>query len=157
MGLQGVQSTKYCLCINVALCSTALQCICRVIRRSSMTMKARIYYIIFGRPPIGGKLPPLGGATASTPVAHSEIMKRKTAWQARERLRMRQSHINIINIGLHIKLQITCTINGNTLRSTFNRSKSQNIIKADVLAVAFMISGFYTLLIKRLRVLYSCH
>ena len=47
-----------CLCINVALCATALQCICRVIRRSSMTMKAHTYYIIFGRPPIGGKLPP---------------------------------------------------------------------------------------------------
>jgi len=55
----------YCLCINVALCSTALQCICRVLRRSSMTMKAHTYYIIFGRPPVGGKassLPP-GGAT----------------------------------------------------------------------------------------------
>ena len=35
-----------------------LQCICRVIRSSSMTMKAHTYYIIFGRPPIGGKLPP---------------------------------------------------------------------------------------------------
>jgi len=35
-----------------------------VIRRSSMTMKAHTYYIIFGRPPIGGKLPPSppGGA-----------------------------------------------------------------------------------------------
>ena len=47
------QSRLYCLCINVALCSTALQCICRVIRRSSMTMKAHTYYTIFGRPPIG--------------------------------------------------------------------------------------------------------
>jgi len=30
-----------------------------------MTMKAHTYYIIFGRPPIGGKLPPFppGGAT----------------------------------------------------------------------------------------------
>jgi len=56
------QSRLYCLCINVALCSTALQCICREIRRSSMTMKAHTYYIIFGRPPIGGKasaFPPL--------------------------------------------------------------------------------------------------
>ena len=52
------QSGLYCLCINVALCSTALQCICRVIRRSSMTMKAHTYYIIFGRPPIGGSFPP---------------------------------------------------------------------------------------------------
>ena len=52
------QSRLYCLCINVALCSTALQCICCVIRRSSMTMKAHTYYIIFGRPPIGRKLPP---------------------------------------------------------------------------------------------------
>ena len=50
------QSRLYCLCINVALCSTALQCICRVIRRSSMTMKAQTYYIIFGRPPIGRKV-----------------------------------------------------------------------------------------------------
>ena len=53
------QSRLYCLCINVALCSTALQCICRVIRRSSMTMKAHAYYIIFRRPPIGrGNSPP---------------------------------------------------------------------------------------------------
>jgi len=51
------QSQLYCLCINVALCSTALQCICRVKRRSSMTMKAHTYYIIFGRPPIGGSFP----------------------------------------------------------------------------------------------------
>jgi len=60
------QSRLYCLCINVALCSTALQCTCRVIRRSSVTMKAHTYYIIFGRPPIGGSfpaLPPSGGAT----------------------------------------------------------------------------------------------
>ena len=52
------QSRLYCLCINVALCSTALQCICCVIWRSSITMKAHTYYIISGRPPIGGKLPP---------------------------------------------------------------------------------------------------
>jgi len=51
------QSRLYCLCINVALCSTALQCICRVIQRSSMTMKAHTYYIIFGRLPIGGSFP----------------------------------------------------------------------------------------------------
>ena len=58
------QSRLYCLCINVALRSTALQCICRVIRRSSMTMKAHTYYIIFGRPTIGGSFPPpRGGAT----------------------------------------------------------------------------------------------
>jgi len=38
----------------MALCSTASQCIFRVIGRSSMTMKAHTYYIIFGRPPIGG-------------------------------------------------------------------------------------------------------
>ena len=55
------QSRLYCLCINVALCSTALQCVCRVIRRSSMTTKAHTYYIIFGRPPIGeaSPFPPL--------------------------------------------------------------------------------------------------
>ena len=32
-------------------------CICRVIRRSSMTVKAHTYYIIFGHPPIGGSFP----------------------------------------------------------------------------------------------------
>jgi len=53
------QSRLYCLCINVALCSTALQCICRVIRRNSTTMNAHTYYIIFGRPPIGGSFPPV--------------------------------------------------------------------------------------------------
>ena len=59
------QSRLYCLCINATLCSTAVQCICRVIRRSSMTMKAHTYYVIFGRPPIWGKLPPSppGGTT----------------------------------------------------------------------------------------------
>jgi len=53
------QSRLYCLCINVALCSTALQCrpICRVIRRSPVTTKAHTYYIIFGRSPIGGSFP----------------------------------------------------------------------------------------------------
>jgi len=30
------QSRLYCLCINVALCSTALQCICRVIRNEEV-------------------------------------------------------------------------------------------------------------------------
>ena len=64
------QSWLYSLCINVALCSTALRCICRVIRRSSMTMKglkAHTYYIISGRPPIGGSFSsfPVGGATDS--------------------------------------------------------------------------------------------
>ena len=38
--------------------------ICRVIRRSSTTMKAHTYYIIFGHPPIRGEAsPPSGGAT----------------------------------------------------------------------------------------------
>jgi len=63
------QSRLYCLCINVALCSTALQCICRVIRRSSMTMKAHTYYIIFGRPPIGGSFPP-SPLAAPLPIYH---------------------------------------------------------------------------------------
>ena len=56
--------------------------ICRVIRRSSMTMKAHTYYIIFGRPPIGGKLPPSGGATAVNaentilrPVLYKSLMQ----------------------------------------------------------------------------------
>ena len=47
------QSRPYCLCINVALCSTVLQCICRVIRRSSMTMKAHTYYIFLDVHPQG--------------------------------------------------------------------------------------------------------
>ena len=64
------QSRLYCLCINVALCSTALLCdICRVIRRSFMTMKAHTYYIIFGRPPIGGKLPALPSWRRHCPVS----------------------------------------------------------------------------------------
>jgi len=64
------QSRLYCLCINMVLCSTALQCICRVIRRSSMTMKAHTYYIIFGRPPTGGKLPLLAAPLfRNVPVA----------------------------------------------------------------------------------------
>jgi len=67
-------SQLYCLCINLALCSTAVQCICRVIRRSSMTFYT--YCIIFGRQPIGGKLPPfplaapLGGAKQSKQADH---------------------------------------------------------------------------------------
>ena len=44
------QSRLFCLCINVALCSTALQCICRVIRRSSMTMKAHTHTHPFNGP-----------------------------------------------------------------------------------------------------------
>jgi len=43
--------------------STALQCISRVIRRSSMTIKAHTYYIIFGRPPIEG------GSFSPSPLA----------------------------------------------------------------------------------------
>ena len=66
------QSRLYCLCINVALCSTALQCICRVIRRSSMTMKAHTYYIIFGRPPPGG-------ATVSIPFSAPLFLSLKSS------------------------------------------------------------------------------
>jgi len=51
------QSRLYCLCINVALCSTALQCICRVIRRSSMAMKAHTLHN-FWTSTHRGKLPP---------------------------------------------------------------------------------------------------
>ena len=65
------QSRLYCLCINVALCSTALQCICRVIRRSSTTMKAHTYYIIFGRPPIGGEASPFPRLAA--PLRQGEV------------------------------------------------------------------------------------
>jgi len=72
------QSRSYCLCINVAVCSTALQCICRVIRRSFMTMKAHTYCIIFGRPPIWGKLPPL-----AAPL--HRIVKRREPTPARTR------------------------------------------------------------------------
>ena len=52
------QSRLNCLCINVYLCSTALQCICRVIRRSSMTIKAHILHN-FWTSTHRGKLPPL--------------------------------------------------------------------------------------------------
>jgi len=71
------QSRLYCLCINVAICSTALQFICRVIRRSAMTMKAQTYYVIFERPPIGGGASPFppGGATACLPYMNNETEK----------------------------------------------------------------------------------
>jgi len=55
-----------------------LQCICRVIRRSSMTMKANTYYIIFGRPPIGGKLPPFLPLAAPLLKRHGLIQFIKT-------------------------------------------------------------------------------
>ena len=58
IGGSRVRSPPVPVVLSVYLCSTALQCICRVIRRSSMTMKAHTYYIIFGRPPIGGSFPP---------------------------------------------------------------------------------------------------
>jgi len=51
------QSRLYCLFINVALCSTALQCICRVIRRRFMTMKAHTLHN-FWTSTHRGKLPP---------------------------------------------------------------------------------------------------
>ena len=81
------QSRWYCLCINVSLCSTALQCICRVIRRSSMTMKAHTYYIIFGRPPIGGSFPllhlaaplVLGGRERHVSCGASPLIRRQIA------------------------------------------------------------------------------
>jgi len=42
-----------------------------------MTMKAHIYYIIFGRPPIGGSFPlPPGGATGSGTHARRWFMPR---------------------------------------------------------------------------------
>ena len=59
------QSRLYCLCINVALWSTALQCICRVIRRSSMTMKTHILHNFWTSTHRGeASPPPPGGATA---------------------------------------------------------------------------------------------
>jgi len=51
------QSRLYCLCQRGSLLD-GLAMYFRVIRRSFMTMKAHTYCIIFGRPPIGGKLPP---------------------------------------------------------------------------------------------------
>jgi len=82
------QSRLYCLCINVALCSTDLQCICRVTRRSSMTVKAHTYYIIFGRPPIGGKLPssPLAAPLVHTDIA-SDNMRAATMHQCQQCMR----------------------------------------------------------------------
>ena len=78
------QSRLYCLCINVALCSTALQCICRAIRRSFTTMKVHTYYIIFGRPPIGGSfpLPPGGGTESEEPGSYVPVTVMTAAWSA---------------------------------------------------------------------------
>ena len=39
-----------------------------------MTMKAHTYYIIFGRPPIGGKLPPSPLAAPLVPTALSTVL-----------------------------------------------------------------------------------
>ena len=80
------QSRLYCLCINVALCSTPLRCICRVIRRSSMTMKAHTYYVIFGRPPIGGKLSP------SPLAAPLTVMMTRCIWCVEEILHTSKAH-----------------------------------------------------------------
>ena len=82
------QSRLYCLCINVALCSTTLQCICRVIRRSSMTMKAHTYYIIFGRPPTGGKLPPF---PLSAPLPSTDSSATSTGYIRWSGVRCRRS------------------------------------------------------------------
>jgi len=81
-----LQSRLYCLCINVALCSTTLQCICRVIRRSSVTMKAHTYYIIFGRPPIRGEAFPLPLAAPLTrrTVNGDEECVQEGVWTSRE-------------------------------------------------------------------------
>ena len=75
------QSRLYCLCIHVALCSTALQCICRVIRRSSTTMKSHTYYIIFGRPPTG-EASPLPSLAA--PLRGNAVSLRKTLQNMRD-------------------------------------------------------------------------
>jgi len=82
------QSQLYCLCINLTLCSTAVQCICRVIRRSSMTFYT--YCIIFGRQPIGGKLPPFppGGATGrrqAVKTGRSLQVQGRSAWSVGNR------------------------------------------------------------------------
>ena len=50
--------------------------ICLVLRRSSMTMKAHTYYVIFGRPPIGGKLPPSRLAAPSCLTQIDVVLRR---------------------------------------------------------------------------------
>ena len=60
------QSRLYCLCINVALCSTALQCICRVIRKKFHDNEStHILHNFWTSTHRWGKLPPSppGGAT----------------------------------------------------------------------------------------------
>ena len=98
------QSRLYCLCINVALCSTALQCIFRVIRRSSMAMKAHTYYIIFGRPPVGGKLPslPLGGATGRSNTRGGSVAEWLACWTQRHFLGLQYAPM-VCRLGLNLQ------------------------------------------------------
>ena len=60
------QSRLYCLCINVAHCSTALQCICRVIPKKFHDNESTHILHNFWTSTHRGKLPssPPGGATA---------------------------------------------------------------------------------------------
>jgi len=67
------QSRLYCLCINVALCLTALQCICRVLRRSSMTMKAHTLHN-FWTSTYRGEASPPGGTTETWPVRKENVV-----------------------------------------------------------------------------------
>jgi len=106
------QSRLYCLCINVALCSTALQCICRVIRRSSMTMKAHTYYIIFGRPLIGESFPPFppGGAQATdkTALLTTESLSFRRASDAQtERMRLPNETRSSVTSSLSLSLSLS--------------------------------------------------
>jgi len=136
------QSRLYCLCINVALFSTALQCICRVIRRSSMTMKAHTYYIIFGRPPIGGSFPP-SPLAAPLPTAaverrcteriwmsenvHSDATDRVERSQQVERLRRRKPEDALVAGHDHKRLQRT------NRKLSFRRGTARCVVSVEIL------------------------
>jgi len=75
------QSRLYCLCIDVALCSTALQCICRVIR-SSMTMKAHTYYIILDVHPWGESFPPFSPLAAPLTSSNIPCIRVVSQWRS---------------------------------------------------------------------------
>ena len=73
------QSRLYCLWINVAHCSTALQCICRVIPKKFHDNESTHILHNFGRPPIGGSFPPpplaapLLWSVSATDKAHKSV------------------------------------------------------------------------------------
>jgi len=119
------QSRLYCLCINVALCSMALQCICRVIRRSSMTMKAHTYYIIFGRPSTGGDASPLPAPLAA--ALNATLIAYLSTYSRRPPRNHVQQYVQVSHVTRSIHTPIHAA--SRMRRFTTQRTDSQNILR----------------------------